>query len=900
MTETSKLLDKMCNAVVYNVRSPADGKFRDVKIVQDGNKTYVIAVKDNKHVAQAESGGMKSICMKKENEDTGVTISQGRLELNERTRDRVKRNLANIGDESEDEDIYTSSSELAEVFGVTSKLPETQTKSGLVLCPKLCYQKDKWIKSASKSPEVTYQTSGCIRKDVNVIDAKTSVKRPTLGRNITFSPNDLTGTNVALNRKLFASPSCGSDASTVIGFSNKTPVSSGSQNKCTITPDFVRHAYKTPTPELPEKLGAVRKIFVVQESPSFPKSSTPNQKCSRKTANSPKVLLTSGNTSCTTPLITYSSVPVTNKVDTLGTSSPATQIHITIQANSDSQGPVQASTSQKVTSDIKGEKSVNLDDSLTNIQWLGGLASEGLVPKSKPGAIPTGKEIERVSLECGRHKRPAYSYMMLIRMAMNSREDKKMTLREICKWIEDTFPFYKYTAKPGWRNSIRHNLSVYDIFVRVPSNPKQHGSHWTVKDSNSKKMKYSKSSQAKDTLASQDNYNQSLTTHVLSSVPLFNAASLGLTQLNIPGQSCNQPAAQSGHLKKKEKKGPTPILPRPPVSLPLMRNPGGTLQAYALIPISSLGGALPSTTSQLSMIPGANQPVPIPQPMDTGVILNQAQGYQGNEQLSSAVNTGVVPCSPEVVASEERKVDTCNVIKEAWNTAGCMDVETTLLQESTGDEQPSKRTKVKPGLPKPKMYSKSKSKRKKSGKSNRTVQKNSTPVKDSGIITESQLDNDIENGLPTPLRQLLDTPAAEPTASSTPLKSMADSPKWLSPIAGLTPGRLGGLCNGSFLDCLPANFDCDSPTIVTPVKSLEAWLKIANGLLDTPNASLLQINSADLSPLHGGGDIDCQTKDNPQSISHLLAEIDPCLVDELDNSQFNLSSLNWANPFQST
>lgn len=273
----------------------------------------------------------------------------------------------------------------------------------------------------------------------------------------------------------------------------------------------------------------------------------------------------------------------------------------------------------------------------------------------------------------------------------------------------------------------------------------------------------------------------------------------------------------------------------------------------------------------------------------------------GNGTLSSPVNTGVVPCSPDLLASEDRKADTCNVIKEAWNTASCMDTETPLLtQDSTSDEQPSKRTKVKPGLPKPKMYSKSKSKSKKSGQINKAAQKNSTPVKDSGIITESQLDNDIENGLPTPLRQLLDTPAVEPTMSTTPLKSMADSPKWLSPIAGLTPSRLGGLCNGSFLDCLPANFDCDSPTIVTPVKSLEAWLKIANGLLDTPNGSLLQVNSADLSPLHGAGDIDSQTKDNPQSISHLLAEIDPCLVDELDNSQFNLSSLNWANPFQST
>lgn len=83
--------------------------------------------------------------------------------------------------------------------------------------------------------------------------------------------------------------------------------------------------------------------------------------------------------------------------------------------------------------------------------------------------------------------------------------------------------------------------------------------------------------------------------------------------------------------------GPTPILPRPPVSLPLMSNPGGALQAYALIPISSLGGALPTSTSQISMIPGPNQPVTMPQPMDTAVTLNQAKGYQGMSVLMTSL-----------------------------------------------------------------------------------------------------------------------------------------------------------------------------------------------------------------------------------------------------------------------
>lgn len=57
----------------------------------------------------------------------------------------------------------------------------------------------------------------------------------------------------------------------------------------------------------------------------------------------------------------------------------------------------------------------------------------------------------QIAKECGRHKRPPFSYMTLIQMGLNSREDKRMTLREICRWIEDTFPYYKHTAKPGWK-----------------------------------------------------------------------------------------------------------------------------------------------------------------------------------------------------------------------------------------------------------------------------------------------------------------------------------------------------------------------------------------------------------------------------------------------------------------
>uniref|UniRef100_A0A2R8M5D0 Forkhead box protein M1 n=1 Tax=Callithrix jacchus TaxID=9483 RepID=A0A2R8M5D0_CALJA len=134
-----------------------------------------------------------------------------------------------------------------------------------------------------------------------------------------------------------------------------------------------------------------------------------------------------------------------------------------------------------------------INSSLSNIQWLRNMNSDGL------GSCSIKQEMEEkenchleqrqvkveepsrpsASWQNSVSERPPYSYMAMIQFAINSTERKRMTLKDIYTWIEDHFPYFKHIAKPGWKNSIRHNLSLHDMFVRETSaNGKV--SFWTI------------------------------------------------------------------------------------------------------------------------------------------------------------------------------------------------------------------------------------------------------------------------------------------------------------------------------------------------------------------------------------------------------------------------------------
>lgn len=129
--------------------------------------------------------------------------------------------------------------------------------------------------------------------------------------------------------------------------------------------------------------------------------------------------------------------------------------------------------------DIRLEEGAMEDEELTNLNWLH--ESKNLLKSFGDSVLRSVSPVQdldddtppspahsdmpydaRQNPNC----KPPYSFSCLIFMAIEDSPTKRLPVKDIYNWILEHFPYFA-NAPTGWKNSVRHNLSLNKCFKKV-------------------------------------------------------------------------------------------------------------------------------------------------------------------------------------------------------------------------------------------------------------------------------------------------------------------------------------------------------------------------------------------------------------------------------------------------
>ncbi|NXN94659.1 FOXN4 protein, partial [Rhinopomastus cyanomelas] len=205
------------------------------------------------------------------------------------------------------------------------------------------------------------------------------------------------------------------------------------------------------------------------------------------------------------------------------------------------------------------------------------------------------------------YPKPIYSYSCLIAMALKNSKTGSLPVSEIYSFMKEHFPYFK-TAPDGWKNSVRHNLSLNKCFEKVEnklSGTSRKGCLWALNPAKIDKMEEEMQKWKRKDLAA---IHRSMA----------NPEELDKLITDRP-ESCRRPSKQAepevaplSHMAAAQGRVPVSQLPPQPVmtlslqSVPLHHQ----LQAHARI---APGSPAPAQTPPLHTLPDVSRS-PLPQP----------------------------------------------------------------------------------------------------------------------------------------------------------------------------------------------------------------------------------------------------------------------------------------------